>query len=339
MRRTFLPLSAVVLAFLTPRVEAAPVPAGKTTAKAKSTAKPAPAKTAQPAAAEPAPVASTAPAPSPEATGEEPLDVTITGEAKDDIVILKDPPPLDLPFKDLIPLSRENQREKVLANPVVHMTADDVQALTFMDARQTVLSLPVQIPEPPFFRVPVPPGVGPGTVCELQVFDQEGQLFYHQDKAATSGGLVTWDGAGDPANRIAAGKAYTPVLILHPPKGSSRRHFGDPVQLDVLQFPDGRFRRVEFAVDRLFAKGSADFDPAMTPSLMASADLLRRSNESAPARIALQQADPQGTLAQRRLAVLKKYYMTALGTGPDAFEFAGEVPGARGEILSVTMGQ
>nr|MBP9698718.1 hypothetical protein [Elusimicrobiota bacterium] len=60
----------------------------------------------------------------------------IQASAQDEVPIVLEPPPLDLPFKDVVGFARPGQGERVLTGPVDHMPGNEILGLAVVDARQ-----------------------------------------------------------------------------------------------------------------------------------------------------------------------------------------------------------
>ena len=263
------------------------------------------------------------------------LDVTITGESKDDVPLVKTPPPLGLPFEDVVGLAREGQRERVLARPIDHMSAEDQIKLTELDARQALSPWPVKIPAPPFFRMEVPEGRA-GAPWEFRVVDQNDQTIKTVSGPAAPEGLVEWDGFNDGAMKLEAGSAYTPLLFTTDAKGNLVRHFGEALQLDVLQYELNNDLHVEFHNRRLYKKGTPEFSPDMEPLLEACLDGLRlRAGKEF--RVSIQSKNVPASLLEKRLGLWKKFLKDRLVLPDDQITVLSGPAGAQGDVTSIIM--
>lgn len=299
----------------------------------------APAESAPPAAAEAAPA-------DPQAPADDSLDVTITGEAKDEIPITKEPPSLDVPFPEVTPLAREGQTERTLAEEVQHMTPEQQVQLVEMNSSQTVSPAMVRLPRPPFFRMEMPLGVAALFSSSLPA-DQKGQWEYQvlnqQNKIVhTARGtewpqrLFEWDGNENGLMAVKAGPAYTPKLIVTDGAGKTQQFYGDSAQLDVVQYEQDGLLHVEFNNERLYERGSADFSPEMELLIRAALDVLR-IRVGTPLRIIVYETTASSALAKKRLDKWKNFVQDKLMVSGDDITLLTMPPGDRGLVTSLMM--
>ena len=164
-----------------------------------------------------------------------PLDVTIMGEAKDEVPLIKDPPPMTLSFEEVVGLSREGQTARVLSGSIAHLTHEQKSGLVQLDSRQTVIPLAVRIPRAPFFQMEPPPGTA-STRWELRVVDQNNRMVGRLEGTSLPPELVSWDGFSEGEFKVKAGPAYTPLLEVTDAQGKKQITFGEPAQWDALQY-------------------------------------------------------------------------------------------------------
>jgi hypothetical protein len=264
----------------------------------------------------------------------ESLDVDIVGETKDDVPFTKLPPLFDIPLHEIASLSREGQTERVLMEPVEHMSERDKMRLHHRSSRQVAAPLPVKIPEPPLFYVEVTPGLT-AYLWELHVIDQDNEVIKGLEGTSLPKGLVEWDGFVDGVFKVKVGQAYTPLLILSDSKGKKQRYFGDPVRLDVFQYQQDDFLHVEFSIDKLFEKKADTFSAEMSPYLNAALDVMRQHRRGEPFRITLYALE--GGLTQKRLDNLQKFFLENLMLEPNDLNLSIMTPGERGEIVDIMM--
>jgi hypothetical protein len=271
------------------------------------------------------------------ATGaeEDSLDVTITGEAKDEIPIAKDPPPLDVPFDKVVTLSRDGQRDQVLNEPVEYMTPADYNKLVLLNSRQTSSPLSMQLPSPPFFRMELPTGVT-SQVWEFRVVDQANQAIKTMEGLRLPEGFVEWDGYEGGLCKVRVGPSYSPVLTLTDEAGTKRRYFGEAVQMDAIQYPQDGLLHLEFNNDRLYERDAADFSREMEAMLQASLELMRQ-RAGTPLRVIVYDNPAANALTQKRLDRWKKLLLSELLISPDDLTLATLSPKDRGRVTAVMM--
>jgi hypothetical protein len=262
-------------------------------------------------------------------------DVTITGESKDEVAVVKTPAPLGLPFRDVVALSRDGQRDSVLAEPVRHMTPEDGTNLLRFASRQGATPLMVRLPAPPFFRLEAPPGLAP-FLWELQVVDQNNALVRTVPGSSIPTGTLEWDGYAEGVMKVLVGPAYSPVLVMTDNNGKKQRIFGDPVQMDALQYAQDGLRHVEFSNERLYERGRAEFTEDMYPLLEAAVDLMKR-RAGTPFRVIVY-ADPDAAaLPQKRLETWKEFLRRRLVIDDDDMTLVTMAPKERGRVTAVMM--
>jgi hypothetical protein len=261
------------------------------------------------------------------------LDVNIQqGESKDELLLTKPSPPTDIAFDRVAPLSREGQTDRVLSGPVEHMTGVEQMKLLEDRSRQVFYPLPVKIPQAPFVRMEVLPGLTSQS-WELQVVDQEGRSNTVLTGRELPKYVLEWDGFKDNVLTLKAGPAYTPILVVKDERGRTQRLFGEPVQFSALYFVQDKARHVEFDNGRLFDRGRASFASDVGPLLEACLHLLRREM-SGPVRITV----APGPHAQKRADVLKKFFLEGLALEETALSIQVlSAAGERGDVTDVSM--
>ncbi len=263
------------------------------------------------------------------------LDVTITGEAKDEIPPGKEPPPLDVPFQDVASLSREGQREQVLSDPVQHMAAEQQVKLLALDSRQTASPLLIHIPSPPFFRLEPPQGLSP-YLWELQVVDQNNQVIKSLQGTTLPFPFLEWDGFDQETFKLRVGPAYTSILTVRDADGKSRRYFGEPIQLDALQYEEDGLLHIEFNNSRLYRRGSAEFSPDVVPLLRASLDIMRR-RVGTTFRVVIYEDPSASGLSQKRLEAWKTLLQNELVISAEDITLVAMAPQDRGKVTALMM--
>jgi len=275
----------------------------------------------------------------PESTGRksgedaESMDVTITGEARDEIPVVLDAPPLDLPFKDVAGLSRDGQTDRVLNGPMEHIGGGELLSLALLDPRQVLGSLPVKIPAPPFIQMELAPGLE-AAHWDFRVLDEANQMVHRAEGDALPKDLIVWDGLAQGVMKIRAGQVYTPLLILTTKARKIDRFYGEPVLFDVMQYPQGDLRRVEFLNESLFGMGSADIFPEMAPAMKPLLSLMRR-NTGSLYHVTVYYTPSEANLARARLKTLKDLFEESLMQEASAFVFETAPAVERGDITEV----
>jgi flagellar motor protein MotB len=262
------------------------------------------------------------------------LDVTIKGEAKDEIPIEMDAVAANFHFKELVPLSREGQLDRVLSGPMEHLSGQDIAALAQFDSRQALSPSALRLPSPPFFRVELTPGLDAAS-WELQVRDQSDNIIFRRTGTRLPKYVVEWDGYEDGVMLVRPGPAYTPKLILRSLDGSVESIFGDALQFDAMQYDQSGTIHMEFDNTRLFQKDSAEINPDARPLIQAALDVLRRNaGRSVDITVA---ATPAGrSLAERRLAVVRTLFTDALRTAPILLRATVLPAGPRGDVTDLS---
>lgn len=258
------------------------------------------------------------------------LSQDISAASRDEVPIVLEPPPTDLPFKDVVGFARPGQTERVLTGPIDHLPANEILGLAIVDSRQAVSPLPLRIPGPPFIRMEVPSG-SVGANWSFQVEDQSEQTVYQAGGMQIPRDFVAWDGSKDGVMAMLAGVVYQPVFKLTDPRGIPQQYFGDPIQLDVLQFDQSGVRHVEFRNDVLFQRDSSDFasDAAL---LVRSLLNIMRENFGSPYRVVIHSEEGGQPLAEKRLGKLKRFLEDALVLDSENFVLTAEPSGARGPV-------
>lgn len=263
------------------------------------------------------------------------IRLKIKGEAEDEIPVVVVPPPVDLPFKDVVGFARPGQTDRVLTGFVEHLPANEILNLAVLNSRQGLATGSVRLPRAPFIQMEVPPGLEI-LGYRFTVRDQNAQIVYTQESRQSARDLMVWDGFVDGRCVIKVGLAYTSELVVDLPSGRSQRFFGDPVQFDLIRFDQEGDTFVEFRNDRLFQTASEELARDGLP-LMKSLLGLLRTRTAKPYQIVI--AYPRGgdALAARRLKVLQKFLMDALvfEAGPFAFDIAEAAE--RGDVTTFRM--
>ncbi|MBK8576085.1 MAG: hypothetical protein IPN90_10590 [Elusimicrobia bacterium] len=260
------------------------------------------------------------------------ISQNIEAPSRDEVPIVLDPPPTDLPFKDVVGFARPGQTEKVLTGPVDHLPANEILGLAVLDFRQAVNPVHLRIPSPPFFRMEVPSGFE-SAHWSFQVEDQSEQTVYQTGGMQIPRDLVVWDGFTDDVMVIRAGVVYQPVLKMVDARGNPQQFFGDPIKLDVLQFDQGGVRHVEFRNHFLFQSDSSDLAVEGLPLVQSLLNIMRE-NGGSPYRVVVHEDEGGGALAQKRLEKLKRFLEDALVLDPENFSFSVEPSGSRGPVTA-----
>ena len=258
----------------------------------------------------------------------------IQAVSHDEIPIVLEPPPTDLPFKDVVGFARPGQTERVLTGPVDHLPANGILSLAILDFRQAVSPLPIQIPSPPFIRMEVPHGAGVSN-WSFQVEETE-QVVYQAGGMQIPRDVVVWDGFKEGVMSIVAGKVYQPIFKLTDARGIPQQYFGDPIQLDVLQYDQDGVRHVEFGNDVLFQRDSSDIERNAIPFVRSLLNVLRE-NSGSPYRVVVHAKEGELPLAEKRKEILKRFLEDALVLDADQFVLSAEPVGSRGAVTEFSV--
>lgn len=258
------------------------------------------------------------------------LSQDIEAASHDEVPILLEPPAVNLPFKDVVGFSRPGQTESVLTGPVDHLPANEMLGLAVLDMRQAVSPLQFQIPSPPFIIMEIPGGYSTSN-WSFRVEDQSEQTVYQTGGMRVPQDVVLWDGFKDGAVGVLAGVVYQPVLKLTDGRGIPQQFFGDPIQLDVLQYDQGGILHVEFSNAVLFQRDSADFVLDAAPLVRALLNIMR-SQAGAPLRIVVHEDERGRPLAEKRVVKFRQFLEDALVLSSESFEVAAEPAGPRGSV-------
>jgi hypothetical protein len=267
------------------------------------------------------------------ASPEESMDVTITGEARDEIPVVLDPPPLELPFSDIAGLSRDGQTDRVLNGPLEHIGGGELLSIALLPPRQILGALPTSLPTPPFIQMELAPGLNAAR-WDFRVLDEDNRMIHRQDGAQLPKDLIVWDGTDAVGMKIRVGRVYTPLLILTSINGKIERYYGEPVLFDALQYTEGNQRRTEFLNETFFGKGSTDMYPEMAPLLKSLLAQLRE-NAGAVCRLTVHHNPEESALARARLKTWSTLLEEALMRDPSAFVFNVAPATERGDISEV----
>jgi len=258
------------------------------------------------------------------------LSQDIEAASHDEVPIVLEAPPTDLPFKEVVGFARPGQTERVLTGLVDHLPANEVLGMAIVDFRQAVNPLPFQIPGPPFVRMEVPSGSAASN-WSFQVEDQSEQSVYQAGGLLLPRDLVVWDGRKDGAMAMLAGVVYQPVFKLTDPRGIPQKYFGDPIQLDVLQFDQDGVRHVEFRNDVLFQRETADLAMDAVPLVRSLLNIMRE-NFGFIYRIVVHEEEGGRPLAEKRGEKLKRFMEDALVLDSENFVLTAEPSGSRGPV-------
>lgn len=257
------------------------------------------------------------------------MNQNIEAASRDEVPILLEPPPMDLPFKDVVGFARPGQTERVLTGPVEHTPGNEILGLAVLNPRQAMNPLGFRIPSPPFIRMEVPAGYESSNWSFT--VDRGEETIYQTGGMVTPRDVVVWDGFKDGAMVLLAGAVYSPVLKLVNARGVPQQYFGDPIQLDVLQYDLGGVRHVEFSDEVLFQRDSSEFAIDAAPLVRALLNVMRM-NAGAPYRVTVFESEGGHPLAEQRAATLRRFLEDALVLDSDNFIVTVEAQGSRGPV-------
>jgi hypothetical protein len=263
------------------------------------------------------------------------IKLKVKGEAEDEIPVAVVPPPVDLPFKDVVGFARPGQTDRVLTGFVEHLPANEILNLAVLNSRQGLATGSVRLPRAPFVQMEVPPGLEI-LGYRFTVRDQNAQIVFTQESRQSARDLMIWDGFVEGRCVIKVGLAYTSELFVDLATGRSQRFFGDPVQFDVIRFDQDGDTFVEFRNDRLFLTASEELARDGLP-LMKSLLGLLRTRTAKPYKIVIAFPRDGESLAARRMKVLQKFMVDALVVENSAFEFDIAETTDRGDVTTFRM--
>lgn len=280
------------------------------------------------------------------ATKADDLDVTVTGEAKDEVPIAKKPPSLDVPFPEVTTLAREGQTDRILSEQVQHLTAEQQVKLIELDSRQTVSPSMVKLAMPPFFRTEMPaaltslfttsaPG-GKSATWEYQILDQNNHVVHSIQGIEWPTKLLEWDGFDDTNMIIRVGPSYSPKILVRQPNDKVQQFFGDAIQLSAMSYIQDGLIHIEFNNDRLYERGISDFSPEMELTLQAALDALRL-RVGTPVRIIVYESPSANALAKKRMDRWKNLLTEKLMVSGDDITLLTMPPTDRGNITAIMM--
>lgn len=274
------------------------------------------------------------------------LDVTVTGEAKDEVPIVKQPPSLDVPFPEITTLAREGQTERILAEQVQHMTAEQQVKLIELDSRQTVSPSMVKLAMPPFFRTEMPAALanlfptnapsGKSATWEYQILDQNNHVVHSVQGLEWPTKLLEWDGFDNSAMIVKVGPSYNPKILIRQPNDKIQQFYGDAIQLSAMTYIQDGLMHIEFSNDRLYERGVSDFSPDMELTLQAALDAMRL-RVGTPVRIIVYESPSSNALAKKRLDRWKNLLQDKLMISGDDLTLLTMPPTDRGNITTVMM--
>lgn len=263
------------------------------------------------------------------------IKLKVKGEAEDEIPVAVVPPPVDLPFKDVVGFARPGQTDRVLTGFVEHLPANEILNLAVLNSRQGLATGSVRLPRAPFIQMEVPPGLEI-LGYRFTVKDQNAQTVHSQESRQGARDLMIWDGFVEGRCAVKVGLAYTSELSVDLADGRSQRFFGDPVQFDVIRYDQDGDTFVEFRNERLFLTASEELARDGLP-LMKSLLGLLRTRTAKPYNIVISVSRDGENLAARRLKVLQKFMMDALVLDADAFVFDIADTTDRGDVTTFRM--
>ncbi len=260
------------------------------------------------------------------------MNTNIEAASRDEVPIELEPPPMDLPFKDVVGFARPGQTERVLTGPVEHLPANEILGMAVLTPRQAFSPIGFRIPSPPFVRMEVPAGYESSNWSFT--VEQGEQTVYQVGGMAPPRDLVTWDGFKDGAMALLAGVVYSPVLKLVNARGIPQQYFGDPLRFDALQYDLGNVRHVEFCNDVLFQRDAPDLAIDAAPLVRSLLNGMRE-NMGAPYRVTVFESEGGSPLAERRAALLSRFLQDALVLDPENLVVATSPPGPRGPVTEI----
>ncbi len=278
-----------------------------------------------------------------------PLDVTIKGEAKDQIFIERVAPVPDVPMKDVIPFSRLGQTDWILTEELDYVNAEKQVAMMDVNSPKTFRPSMIEFPRPPFFvqSYPAPanpiivdkspnaaPPRGEQETWTFIVVDQNNSLLYKVDGNTVPTDPIQWDGTSRGEFLLRTDEIYSSMLVIRETPETSRTMVGDPIWLPALRYVKGNTIIFEFSNKRLYETGTDVFSPMLNVLVNQLLNELKKY-QGAPFSITVFEKNLD--LGQRRIAAWKKILQENLLQTPDKFQVGSSLPGNRGEITQVVL--
>lgn len=277
----------------------------------KAAAKPAPAKKSAPAA-KPATTAVHAPAPAAipstvKQVKEGELDVSITGQRKDKMVVGKIDPPAAFNLEDIQNFP-EDRLHPVLNNPITFDEGRDFS--TMMDSLDDKVAHPwlPEIPKAPFLTMKVILDK-PAKDWRFSIIDQGGTPVWSQDGKGAPPSVFQWSGEDKDRVHLAIDTVYIPQLSTTDKDGYRHTYMGQPSQFAAFIWEEKGRSTIEISSKRLFAENKADLTKEAFVYLDKVCDLIR-----ADARLpfSVQSYDSDSSLGRSRQSALAKYFTEKL---------------------------
>lgn len=268
--------------------------------------------------------------------------VTVQGEAKDRVPLERVTPPTELPLKDAIPFTTQEEIENILKGEIEHLDpSEQVRLMNVRSPRPYTPTL-VEFPKPPYFAMAYPFGSdSPAPATELkrwkfQVTDHTGETLFEREGASMPLETLSWDGYEGGAFKLTVDEVYTAVLTVETAQGSERTWTGDPVRLPVLKYAKGRDMVYEFSNRRLYQENRSAFKPEFSPYVEEVLnDLKRRSDPRGS--ITILDRDNQGSLSVSRGKLWQDTLSSSLLKAPESFSVKQEPWDDTGGITRVNV--
>lgn len=209
------------------------------------------------------------------ASPQTPLDVTITGQSRDEVPLYHQQLPTDMPFPEVIPLSPEEDTRRAIDTPVTYLSTAEQLELFTPFARQAAKAGSLKLVQPPVITLEVPTEVSP-IFWTLEVVDQDNKVVGALRGSRFTSPFITWDGFDQDRFVPIVGHTYTPVLSITDEEKQMHRSFGQALQLDAVAYERKGALTIELFNERLFEHASSRFSALSRYALDGVTDLLRR---------------------------------------------------------------
>jgi hypothetical protein len=254
-----------------------------------------------------APAPSATPSASVKQAKEGELDVSITGQRKDKMVVGKVDPPAAFNLEDIQNFPEE-RLHPVLNNPVTFEEGRDFSNM--MDSQDEKIIHPwlPEIAKGPYLTMR-PVLDKPAKDWAFSVIDQGGNPVATQEGKGSPPSEFIWSGDDKERGHVAVDTVYLPQLATTDKEGYRHTYMGQPAQFASILMTDKGRTVIEVSSKRLFLDKKADLTKEAPVYLDKICDLVR---EDTRLPFAVQAYDTDMDLARLREQTLVKYFSNIL---------------------------
>ncbi len=278
-----------------------------------------------------------------------PLDMTIKGEAKDQVEIERVSPDPDVALKDVIPFSRLGQTDWILSEELDYVDAEKQIAMMDVHSPKTFRPSMIEFPKPPFFVQSYPPPPQPVIVDRSEnaaplpgenetwafiVIDQNNNVLRKIEGNTIPTDPIQWDGSERGKFILKTDEVYSSMLVIRENEEKTRTIVGDPILLPALRYIDGNAIIFEFSNRRIYDQGSPQLSDILNVLVTQLMNELKKY-QGAPFEITIY--DRNLDLAQKRTGTWRKILAENLLEPEDNFQIKVSSPQERGEITQVVL--